>query len=234
MILNIKQFRYATDNFGYVVYGNDTAVIIDGGAVEPIFAFIDAHAFEKVIVTNTHAHPDHTTGNRMLLEHSGLVYLDHRKLRDTEQLAVDRDFLQVWHTPGHTSDSVTFKADTFLITGDTLFNGTVGNCFSGDLKSFYHSIKKIMALPPETIVYAGHDYVHESMAVARQIEPANPHIDHFLQNYNPDHVFSTLSDEVKINPYIRFNDPKIIAILNAQGAATDSEYECWEALMTYF
>ena len=234
MILSVKQFRYAADNFGYVVYGNDTAVIIDGGAVGSILAFVDAHAFKKVFVTNTHAHPDHTNGNHKLLERSERIYLDHRKLHDTEQLAVDSTYLEVWHTPGHTSDSVTFKADTFLITGDTLFNGTVGNCFSGDLKSFYHSIKKLMTLPPETIVYAGHDYVRESMDVARQIEPENPHIDQFLKNYNPDHVFSALSDEVKINPYIRFNDPKIIAILRSKGAATGSEYECWEALMTLF
>jgi hydroxyacylglutathione hydrolase len=119
-----------------------------------------------------------------------------------------------------------------LITGDTLFNGTVGNCFSGDLKRFYDSIKLLMGFPGETIIYAGHDYVLESMAFAKNLEPDNHDIDLFLKKYDPDHVFSTMDEEMKINPYLRFNESKIITLLEEKGLPVATEYERWESLMS--
>ena len=41
--------------------------------------------------------------------------------------------------------------DTFVFENGAVFNGTIGNCFTGDLKSFYLSIKRLMALPDETV-----------------------------------------------------------------------------------
>jgi hydroxyacylglutathione hydrolase len=118
-----------------------------------------------------------------------------------------------------------------MVTGDTLFNGTVGNCFSGDLKGFYHSIKHLLSFPDETIVYAGHDYVTDSMVVAKRLEPENPDIDRFLTDYRPEHVLSTLAEERKINPYLRFNEPEIIAFLKQQGLPVGTEFERWESIM---
>ena len=119
-----------------------------------------------------------------------------------------------------------------LITGDTLFNGTVGNCFSGDLKRFYDSIKLLMGFPGETIIYAGHDYVQESMAFAKNLEPDNRDIDLFLKKYDPEHVYSTIDEELKINPYLRFNESKIITLLKSKGLPVATEYERWESLMS--
>jgi hydroxyacylglutathione hydrolase len=145
---------------------------------------------------------------------------------------LDDEPVQPYHTPGHTTDSITFHVDKALITGDTLFNGTVGNCFSGDLKSFYHSIKKLMAWPPETLVYAGHDYVRDAMAFARTLEPDNPAIDEFLQAYDPGHVCSCLADELRVNPYVRFNTDAIRALLERKGLPVATEYERWESIMS--
>jgi hydroxyacylglutathione hydrolase len=146
-------------------------------------------------------------------------------------ITLDGGTIHVYHTPGHTLDSVTFNTDGRLLTGDTLFNGTVGNCFSGDLKAFYESIKQLMGLPETTVVYAGHDYVEYAMAFARVIEPANPEIDRFLEARDPGHVFSTLAGEFRVNPYLRFNDPGMIRILEEKGLPTASEYQRWESIM---
>jgi hydroxyacylglutathione hydrolase len=94
-----------------------------------------------------------------------------------------------------------------------LFQGKVGRCFSGDLKGFFKSVKTIMDFPEQTIIYAGHDYVEEYMDFARRLEPDNPYIDEFLANYDPSHVRSTLADEYRINPFLRFNQEKIISKL---------------------
>jgi hydroxyacylglutathione hydrolase len=135
-------------------------------------------------------------------------------------------------TPGHTSDSVVFAADDCLVTGDTLFNGTVGNCFSGDLKAFYRSIRLIMSYPGTTRIYAGHDYVAASLAFARHLTPDNAAIDAYADRYDRHHVTSTLDDERAVNPYLRFNDPEIIRLLESEGLPTDTEYQRWEGIMS--
>ncbi len=230
--MKIKQFRYPPDNFSYLIYGKKYAVAIDGGAVDEILSFINENEIKLKFVVNTHAHSDHTTGSNALLEGSGAEYPDNSFLLKKFMIDIEGKKIKVYHTPGHTVDSVTFHFNNFLITGDTLFNGTVGNCFTGDLKGFYKSIKILMAFPGETIIYAGHDYVKESMAFAKRLEPDNSDIDLFLTKYDPNHVRSTLHEELKINPYLRFNDAKIISILNKMGLPVDTEYERWESIMS--
>lgn len=230
--MKVKQFRYSSDNLGYLVYGERTAVAIDGGAAGKILSFLEARGLTLKYVTNTHGHMDHTVGNRALLEGSGALFLDNKHLLDMKSIELDGEKIRVFHTPGHTRDSVTFHFGNVLITGDTLFNGKVGRCFSGDLKGFYDSVKFLMEFPGETIVYAGHDYVEEYMAFARQLEPDNPHIDKFLEKYDPAHVDSTLEEEFKINPFLRFNEQTIVSLLKDRGLPASSEYERWESLIS--
>jgi hydroxyacylglutathione hydrolase len=229
--MKVKQFRYSTDNFTYLLYDKNSAVIIDGGAIENVLLFLEAHRLDLKYIVNTHGHADHTGGNRELVNRTKVDLLDNRILRKNKFLQLGNQKIEVLHTPGHTQDSICFHVDKFLITGDTLFNGTVGNCFSGDLKSFYNSIKMLMAFPDETVIYAGHDYIKDSMAFARTLEPENPDIDTFLENYDPAHVFSTLQEERKINPYLKFNDNKIIAFLEKKGLPVGTECDRWVSLM---
>jgi hydroxyacylglutathione hydrolase len=207
-------------------------VAIDGGATREILSYLSSRRLELLHVTNTHGHADHTSGNRRLLEatHAGL--LSPRDAAATETIPLEDDTIQVHPAPGHTADSVTFHLDERIITGDTLFNGTVGNCFSGDLKAFYRTLQGLMALPGSTTVYAGHDYVAESMAFAKIMEPDNPHIEPFLENYDSNHVRSTLDDERRVNPYVRFNDPGMIRVLEKRGLPVSTDYERWESVMS--
>ena len=89
-----------------------------------------------------------------------------------------------------------------------------------------------MALPGDTLIYAGHDYVRDSVAMAEQLEPDNPDIERFRQTYDPGHVYSTLAEELKINPYLRFNEPAIIDLLKEHGLPRATEEERWLSLMS--
>lgn len=229
--MNIQQFRYAADNLSYLVYGENEAMAIDGGAVEEILDTIGALGVPLKFITNTHAHPDHTSGNQALLERSDAILCDHNVLAREGHIVLEDETINIYHTPGHTTDSVTFYANNCLITGDTLFNGTVGTCFSGDLKAFHSSIRQLLKLPGDTMVYAGHDYVEYAMAFARLVEPDNKDIDRYLEAYTPEHVFTRLEDELKVNPFLRYNDPEMIKILKKRGAATTTEYERFEGVM---
>ena len=49
--LQVQQFRYATDNLGYLIYGRKSAVAVDGGAVDAIFEFIKVKGLRLDYVT---------------------------------------------------------------------------------------------------------------------------------------------------------------------------------------
>lgn len=230
-MLQLKQLRYASDNFSYVIYGQKFAAVIDGGAVEATLTYVKSRSLSVKYVAHTHSHPDHTAGTQTLLKESRADFLGFETLCKHREIVLEGQKIRVLHTPGHTMDSVTFHLQNILITGDTLFNGTVGNCFSGDLVSFYNSVKQLMTYPEDTLVYAGHDYVNESMAYARLLEPDNPDIEAFLKTYDPACVRSTLGEELKINPFLRFNDPRIVALLEEKGLPTASELQRWKSLM---
>jgi hydroxyacylglutathione hydrolase len=230
--MKIKQFRYNADNLGYLVYGETSAVAIDGGDAESILSFISERNLSLKYVTNTHSHPDHTVGNQLLLNQSKASFLDFRTLLKSSAIEIDGEKIRVSHTPGHTDDSVCFHYGRILLSGDTLFNGKVGRCFTGDHNGFLKSIKKLLALPRDTMVYAGHDYVEEYMAFSRNLEPDNPDIDRYLKTYDPNHVCARLGDEIKVDPFLRFNDEKIMFILRKKGFPVKTELERWESLMS--
>ena len=230
-MLNIEQFRYG-DNFAYLLYGTTEAMAIDGGAWQEILSFLDTNRLMLKFVTNTHRHYDHTPGDDHLLKKTRARFLDCTVLADNEVILIDGDPVIVYRTPGHSYDSVCFHTGDMLITGDTLFNGTVGNCFTGDLKGFFHSIKRLMALPDETRVFAGHDYVRDSLAFAKHLEPQNQDIERFRQNYDPNFLYSTLAEERKINPYLRFNEAPIIELIQVHGLPQTTEWDRWQSLMT--
>jgi hydroxyacylglutathione hydrolase len=225
------------DNLAYLIAHGDQALVIDGGAVDAIGAYAGERGLKITHVTHTHAHPDHTCGTAELVRRTGATQLDHRHLAQAGGVDLSGADIRVYHTPGHTRDSVVFQCEgtrqCALITGDTLFNGTVGNCFSGDMRAFYKSLTTLMAFPGETRIYAGHDYVKDAMAFARVISPDNPHIASYLAAYNPDHVVTTLTDELKVDPYLRFDAPDIVAYLKGKGLPVDSAFGRWEGMMSF-
>ena len=231
----IKQFRYSTDNLGYLVFSDTQGVVIDGGNPDEIFDFAKARGIDIKYVTNTHYHQDHTCGNKGLLEkNSSARFIDCRSVRKGQVIDLDGEALEIFLTPGHTENDVCFKASDFLVTGDTLFNGTVGNCFSGDLDRFFTSLKTLMAFPMETKIFAGHDYVQESLKMAASIEEDNPDIGAYLERYDPRLVVSTLADEMRVNPYLRFNAPGMIKRLENRKMPLSTEQQRFFSIMEIY
>lgn len=231
-MLKVKQLRYGVDNFGYLVYGTQNAVAVDGGATEDILAFLREHRLVLKYIVNTHDHRDHTIGNEDLLAATQARLLGWTDLPDGGLIALDGREIRIIHAPGHTEDSRCFHTGGLLFSGDTLFNGTIGNCFSGNIEAFYHSIRKLMTFPDATIVYAGHDYVKSALVFARRLEPGNRAIGAFLRRYDPKHVCSTLADEKRINPYLRFNEPGIVDLLVKLRLRRETEWDRWQSLMS--
>jgi glyoxylase-like metal-dependent hydrolase (beta-lactamase superfamily II) len=82
--------------------------------------------------------------------------------KDGERFKIGELDAEVIYTPGHTPADITYKIEDAAFVGDTLFmpdNGTARADFpGGDARELYRSIRKLMALPPETRLFMCHDY----------------------------------------------------------------------------
>lgn len=226
------QFRYGTDNMAYLLHGVEDAIAVDGGAVNEIIHYLKQNNLKLRYVTNTHSHGDHTCGNRELLRQSSAEFLDVKELPGAGYISLEGQAIRIINTPGHSADSVCFYYEDVLISGDTIFNGKIGRCFTGDIHSFYLSIIKILELPDATVVYAGHDYVLEYLATAEELEPQNPHISQYRRAYCSDLVKATLGEEKRIDPFIRFNEPEIIELLKCRNLPVESEFDRFSSILS--
>ena len=80
-------------------------------------------------------------------------------LSEGDKIAFGQSEFQVLHTPGHTKGGVCFVGDGAVFTGDTLFAGSIGRSdFPGgsEVELIGNIKKKLLALPDDMKVYAGH------------------------------------------------------------------------------
>lgn len=108
-----------------------------------------------------------------------------RLFADGDSLAVGNLAVEIWHTPGHTPACVSYLIGDAVFVGDTLFMPDYGTARcdfpGGDARILYRSIKRILALPPETRLFVCHDYQPDGRAVAYETTVAreraeNPHV----------------------------------------------------------
>ena len=80
-------------------------------------------------------------------------------LHDGDIIPVGQFSFKVLETPGHSPGSISLYGNGFVFTGDALFLGSIGRTdFPGsDYDTLMDSIqKKLLTLPEDTIIYAGH------------------------------------------------------------------------------
>ena len=75
-----------------------------------------------------------------------------------DQLTIGDFSIRVIPTPGHTKGSVCLLLGNLLFSGDTLFKGRIGRTDfpESNFKEIQQSLKNLLTLPPDTIVYPGH------------------------------------------------------------------------------
>jgi glyoxylase-like metal-dependent hydrolase (beta-lactamase superfamily II) len=85
-----------------------------------------------------------------------------RLLEDGERIALGNLGIEVIATPGHTPACVSLRVADAVFVGDTLFMPDYGTARAdfpgGDAATLYRSIRRLLALPPETRLFLCHDY----------------------------------------------------------------------------
>lgn len=83
-------------------------------------------------------------------------------VNDGDTIELESLRLKVIHTPGHSPGGVCYYIGSkpLLISGDTLFQGGIGNLSlpTAEPDKMSHSLKKLMDLPKETVVIPGHGH----------------------------------------------------------------------------
>jgi glyoxylase-like metal-dependent hydrolase (beta-lactamase superfamily II) len=82
--------------------------------------------------------------------------------RDGERFPLGSLEVEVMHVPGHTPADVAYKVGDAVFVGDTLFMPDYGTARAdfpgGNARALYRSIRRLLALPPETRLFMCHDY----------------------------------------------------------------------------
>lgn len=91
-------------------------------------------------------------------------------LKDGEVFRIGETEVTALLVPGHTPADMAYVIDGAVFVGDTLFMPDVGSARTdfpgGDAHQLYRSVRRILALPPETRIYVCHDYPPAGRAAA--------------------------------------------------------------------
>ena len=166
----------------------EAAIIDSGGEFEIINDALEKYGAKLKYILNTHAHFDHVMGEKEAQERTGLPVYVHEddkillenlkrqaaffRIGEAEAPENIKTFdentvfklgnqeIKVIHTPGHTPGSVCFLVGDALISGDTLFYGSIGRTDfeGGSFAQISDSIQnKLFKLAENITVYPGHD-----------------------------------------------------------------------------
>ena len=100
-----------------------------------------------------------------------------RPLKEGDIIKIGSGELNVVHVPGHSPGSICLydEADSFVIVGDALFQGSIGRTDlpGGNHRQLVDAIKnKLLTLPKETMVLSGHG---DATTIGREWE-SNPYL----------------------------------------------------------
>ena len=243
MTIEILPVPCLADNFAYLVRdgGSGRTALVDAPEAAPILAALSERGWDLHEVWITHHHDDHVQGLPAIREaHSVEVVggrADAHRLPPLDRpvgpdatLPLGAAKAQVIDVPGHTVGHMAFHmADAqAAFTADSLMAMGCGRLFEGTPAQMWDALGHLMTLPPDTVLYTGHDYMETNLRFAATIEPDN----HALKERTErdaarraegrpmDHP--TLAEEMATNPMLRAGEPRTKAALDME-AASDLE-----------
>jgi hydroxyacylglutathione hydrolase len=161
-------------------------VIDPGDEPDRILDLINENNFKVKYIICTHAHFDHVGAVPDLKNETGAKIVIHRDdleiyrsttdqaalwgykldpmpepdmlVSDGDKIEIENLRFEILHTPGHSPGGICLYGEGILITGDTLFAGSVGrtDLYGGDVEKLKKSFRRLMSFSDEIRVLPGH------------------------------------------------------------------------------
>jgi hydroxyacylglutathione hydrolase len=239
MTLQIVTIPCLSDNYAYLAHDPATGATaaVDVPEAAPIIAELKARGWTLSDVLLTHHHADHVQGLAELLAAAparvvGAAADAHRlpaldlALNAGDSVRIGAEEGRVIDVSGHTVGHIAFHFPDSgaAFTADSLMALGCGRVFEGTMPQMHESLAKLAALPPETMIYSGHEYTQTNAKFAMTVDPDNPRLKSRIKEIDAARasgkptVPSTLEEELATNPFLRASDPDIQAHLGLVGA----------------
>ncbi len=168
------------ENFAYLMGaapGGECVAVDPGWEAAKILAAARSGGCRVVAVLLTHGHFDHAGAVQELSREGDIPVFAFRGEDGATAVLAGLEF-RFLHTPGHTPDSQCILAAGQLFTGDTLFIDCCGRTdLNGSSPAQMHqSLRRLAALPAETMVWPGHDYGDRPRATLGEVLKMNPYL----------------------------------------------------------
>lgn len=225
------------DNYAWLLTEEASGAVglVDPAEEGPLIAAIEARGGRLDTIFLTHHHADHVAAAETLRARFGarvvgaaadmarLPRLD-LAVNEGERVPFGATHAEVLFVPGHTRGHIAyyFPRGGVLACGDTLFSLGCGRLFEGTAEEMFASLRKLAALPDDTLVCCGHEYTESNLRFALSVDPDNPALRRRAAEIAAARaagrptVPSRLGEEKACNPFLRAPDVATFAGLRAR------------------
>ncbi|MBY6139123.1 hydroxyacylglutathione hydrolase [Leisingera daeponensis] len=239
MPLEIVTLPCLSDNYAFLIHNpaSGETALVDAPEAGAIRAALSERGWGLDRILLTHHHWDHVDGVAELREAYGAKVIgaaaDASRLPPLDMAVEDGgtypllgEEVQVMDVSGHTVGHIAFyiPGAEAVFTADSLMALGCGRLFEGTPQQMWASLSQLAALPPQTMVYSGHEYTQANGAFAVTVDPGNPALQSRISDIAEARgnglptVPSSLQLELDTNPFLRAADRAIRAHLGMQDA----------------
>jgi len=236
MSVRVQAVPMFSDNYAWLLKDDATGTV---GIVDPADPAAVMHAVAAAggrldAIFLTHHHADHVAGTDEVRARTGARVIGARAdahrlpaldlaVAEGDQVPFGAASAAVINTPGHTRGHIAFFiADGgILFCGDTLFSLGCGRLLEGTAAEMFASLRKLAALPGDTLVCCGHEYTQSNARFALTVEPGNAALQAKaeqvakLREQGLATVPSRLAEELAENPFLRAESAERLAEIRA-------------------
>ena len=245
MPLELVTVPCLSDNYAFLLHETATGetALVDAPEAAPILAALDQRGWRLSEIWITHHHADHIQAADELRDATGATVTGHAKdekrlprldraVHDGESFDFAGHAVHVMDVSGHTIGHIAFHVPDAkaVFTADSLMALGCGRLFEGTAPVMWESLRRIAALPPETLVCSGHEYTQGNARFARTIEPDNAALMSRIRDIDAARtegrptVPSTLETELATNPFLRADLPEVQEALGMSGYAASEVF----------
>ena len=225
-MIDVRFVPTLKDNYSYLIIdkARRQALLIDPADAEPILSYLETEGLSAKEIWITHHHSDHTAGiDGILQRFRGIPVVCSqrdiaripqagRSVKAGSRLEFAGEPVTVLEVPGHAEGHIAFHftGAHHLFSGDVLFGASCGAVFGGTYDEMHDSLAQLKALPPQTLIWCGHEYTGNNLHWAEHVLGKEA-LAQRKADYKVPSIPLLLQTELATNPFLRLDSPAVKA-----------------------